>query len=127
MTIEVAIAFIIALFAFNSSVVTALVGVVVYLALRMGRFPTRLEFNELRGELKADMAQFRQEYREEMAQFRQEIREEMAQFRQELRDDFHRSHQQLLLALAGHSHRDDGQAVFTVPAELDPTPTPADD
>ena len=116
MTIEVPIAFIIALFAFNSSVVTALVGVVVYLALRLGRFPTRLEFNELRGELKAEMAQFRQEYREEMAQFRQE-----------LRDDFRRSHQQLLLALAGHSHRDDGQAVFTVPAELDPTPIPADD
>lgn len=127
MTIEVPISFIIALFAFNSSAVTALVGVVVYLALRMGRFPTRPEFNELRSELKADMAQLRREIREDMAQFRQEYKEDMAQLRQELRDDFRRSHQQLMLALVSHSHNDDGQAVFAAPPEMDTTPTPADD
>jgi hypothetical protein len=61
-----------------------------------------------------------------MAQSRQEHKEEMAQFRQELRDDFRRSHQQMMLALVNHSHNDDGQAVFTLPPELETTPTPAD-
>ncbi len=149
MTIELPISFIIALFAFNSSAVIALVGVVVYLALRMGRLPTRSEFNELRTELKSDLAEFRQEYKEDMAEFRREYKEDMAEFRREykedmaefrrehredlaqlrdeLREDFRRSHQQLMLALVSHSHNEDGQAVFTTPPELDTTPTPADD
>ena len=144
MTVEVPFSFIIALAAINSGAVVALVGVVVYLALRVGRLPTRQEHNELRNEfkgdlvqvreelkadnaqlreeLKADNAQLRADMREDMAQLRADMREDMAQFREE----FRRSHQQIMLALANHSHREDGQAVFTLPPEVETMPAPAD-
>ena len=101
MIIEVPLALIIALAAANSGAVVALIGVVVFLALRVGRLPTREDHNELRNELKADNAQ--------------------------LREEFRRSHQQIMLALVNHSHREDGQAVFTLPPEMEITPAPADD
>ena len=112
MTIEIPLSVLVALFAINGGTLTAFIGVMVLMALRLGRLPTREEHNELRNELKSDMAQLRQEFRTDMAQ---------------LREDFRRSHQQVLTALASHSHSDDGQAVFTAPPELDTTPTPADD
>ena len=105
MTVEVPFSFIIALSAVNSGAVIAFVGVVVYLALRLGRLPTRQEHSELRIEI------------------RNEMKAEMAQ----LREDFRRSHQQIMLALVNHSHREDGQAVFTAPPEQETTPAPADD
>ncbi len=111
MTVEVPFSIIIALAAINSSAVIAFVGVVVYLALRLGRLPTRQEHNELRTEMKGDMAEFRREHREDMAQ---------------LREEFRRSHQQIMLALVNHSHREDGQAVFSLPPEMETTPAPAD-
>ena len=101
MIIEVPLALIIALAAANSGAVVALIGVVVFLALRVGRLPTREDHNELRNELKADNAQ--------------------------LREEFRRSHQQIMLALVNHSYRDDGPAVFTLPPEMEITPAPADD
>ena len=58
-----------------------------------------------------------------MTQLRQELRTDMT----ELREEFRRSHQQLMLALSGHAHNEDGQAVFIAPPELDATLTPADD
>ena len=157
-TVEVPFSFIIALSAINGGAVAAIVGVVVFLALRVGRLPTRQEHNELRSEfkadnaqlradmredmaqLRADMAQLRADMREEMAQLRADMREEMAQLRADmaqlradmredmaqLREDFRRSHQQLMLALVNHSHREDGQAVFTAPPEMEITPAPAD-
>ena len=115
MTIEIPVAFLIALYALNSSAIVAFVGIVVFLALRLGRLPTRQEHNELRNEFKEDMAQFRREYKEDMAQLRQELLSE-----------FRRSHQQLMLALANHSHNDDGQAVFALPPEMETIPSPAD-
>ena len=126
MTSELQVAFLIALYALNSSAIVAFVGIVVYLALRLGRLPTRQEHNELRNELKSDMAEFRREYKEDMAEFRREHREDMAQLRQELVAEFRRSHQQLMLALVSHSHGADGQAMFTAPPEMETTPTPAD-
>ena len=111
MTIELPVAFLIALYALNSSAIVAFVGIVVYLALRLGRLPTRQEHNELRNELKADNAQLREDFKADMTQ---------------LRDDFRRSHQQLMLALVNHTHRGDGQAVFTLPPEMGTTPSPAD-
>ena len=111
MTVEVPFSFIIALSAVNSGAVVAFVGVVVYLAIRLGRLPTRQEHKELRNEFKADFAQLRADMREDMAQ---------------LREEFRRSHQQIMLALVNHSHNDDGQAVFTLPPELETTPAPAD-
>ena len=137
MTIELPVAFLIALYALNSSAIVAFVGIVVYLALRLGRLPTRQEHNELRNELKSDLAEFRREYKEDMAEFRREYKEDMVQLRQEHREDmvqlrqelvaeFRRSHQQLMLALVSHSHGADGQAMFTAPPEMETTPTPAD-
>ena len=150
-TVEVPFSFIIALSAINGGAVAAIVGVVVFLALRVGRLPTRQEHNELRSEfkgdsvqlrdeLKADNAQLRADMREDMAQLRADMREDMAQLRADmaqlradmredmaqLREDFRRSHQQLMLALVNHSHREDGQAVFTAPPEMEITPAPAD-
>jgi predicted nucleic acid-binding Zn-ribbon protein len=43
------------------------------------------------------------------------IREEMRNLREELREEMRRGNQQLLLALANHSHGSDGQPVFRVP------------
>ena len=111
MTIEIPISFIITLFAINGGTLVAFIGSMVYLALRVGRLPTREEHNELRQDFRFDMAQLRDEMKSEMAQFR---------------DDFRHSHQQLMLALANHSHREDGQAVFTTPPEVETTPAPAD-
>ena len=55
----------------------------------------------------------------------------MAPPRDELRGEFRRSHQQIMLALVNHSHRPDGQPVFTLPPELEltlaPTPTSSGD
>ena len=123
MVVEVPFSLIIALSAVNGGAVVALMGVVVYLALRVGRLPTRQEHNELRNELKGDLGQLRTEMKEEMGQLRVEIREELAEFREE----FRRSHQQIMLALVNHSHREDGRAVFTIPPEMETTPAPADD
>ena len=122
MTVEVPFSFIIALAAINSGAVVALVGVVVYPALRVGRLPTRQEHNELRNEFKGDLVQLREELKADMAQLRADMREDNAQ----LREDFRRSHQQLMQALVNHSHREDGQAVFTLPPEIETTPAPAD-
>ena len=115
MTVEVPFSFIIALSTVNSGAIIAFVGIVVFMALRLGRLPTRQEHNELRAELKQDIAEFRREHKEDMARLSQE-----------LRDEFRRSHQQIMLALVNHSHREDGQAVFTLPPELETTPAPAD-
>lgn len=137
MVVEVPLSFIIAMSALNSSAVVAFVGIAVYLALRLGRLPTRQEHNELRVEMKDDLAEFRREYKAELAEFRREYKAGLAEFRrehkedmarlsQDLREEFRRSHQQIMLALVNHSHRDDGQTVFTLPPEMETTPTTAD-
>ena len=81
---------------------------------------------EFRREHKEDMAEFRREHKEDMTEFRREHKEDMARLGQELRDEFRRSHQQIMLALVNHSHREEGQAVFTLPPDLETTPAPAD-
>ena len=144
MTAEVPFSFIITMSAINSGAIVAVVGVVVYLALRLGRLPTRQEHNELRNEFKADMAQLRTDMREDMAQLRTDMREDMAQLRTDMREDmaqlradvredmaqlraeFRHSHQQIMLALVNHSHREDGQTVFALPPEMETAPVAAD-
>ena len=133
MTVEVPFSFIIALAAINSGAVVALVGVVVYLALRVGRLPARQEHNELRNEFKGDLVQLREELKADNARLREELKADNAQLRADMREDmaqlreeFRRSHQQIMLALANHSHREDGQAVFTLPPEVETMPAPAD-
>ena len=134
----------IALIALFGATLTAYIGTVAFFGFRLGRVPTRQEYTELRNELKADNERIRQEVKEGMVQLRTEFREDNARLREEFREDnarlreefrtemaelhkeFRRSHQQLMLALVNHSHRDDGQAVFTAPPELEITPSPAD-
>ena len=103
MDATVPLSFAIDMLAIHGTAMTTLIAALVFLALRMGRLPTREDYNELRNEFKA----------------------EMAQMRNELREDFRRSHQQIMLALVNHSHRPDGQPVFTLPPELELTPAPA--
>ena len=106
----------------------------------MGELRTELkqDMGELRTELKQDMAELRTEFKQDMTELRQDMgalrtelkqdmtelrsdfKQEMTQTRQELLQEFRRSHDQLLLALANHSHTDNGQAMFTVPPELAP-------
>ena len=122
MTIEIPIALLIALYALNSSAIVAFIGIVAFVAFRLGSLPTRHEHNELRNEFKADMERLRNDAKVDMERLRNDVKADNAQ----LREDFRRSHQQLMLALVNHSHRDDGSAVFTAPPELETTPTPAD-
>ena len=92
MDATVPLSFAIAMLAIHGTAMTTLIAALVLLALRLGRLPTREDYNELRTEL---------------------------------REDFRRSHQQIMLALVNHSHRPDGQPVFTLPPELELTPAPA--
>ena len=98
MDATIPLSFAIAMLAIHGTAMTTLIAALVLLALRLGRLPTREDYNELRNEFRADMAQ--------------------------LREDFRRSHQQIMLALVNHSHRPDGQPVFTLPPELELTPAP---
>ena len=84
MDATVPLSFAIAMLAIHGTAMTTLIAALVLLALRLGRLPTREDYNELRNEFRADMAQ--------------------------LREDFRRSHQQIMLALVNHSHRPDGPA-----------------
>ena len=49
-----------------------------------------------------------------------DVREEM----KDLRDEMRRNHQQLLVALANHSHDEQGHAIFRMPPGAEPPPSP---
>ncbi len=53
--------------------------------------------------------------REEMRKQGDDLREEMRDLRNELLEEMRRGNQQLLIALANHSHDADGQPIFRVP------------
>ena len=111
------------------------------IAFRIGRLPTREEHNELRGEvsdikqeiantkaeLKQEIADAKTEMRQEITDAKTEMRQEIAGAKDEILQEIRRSNRQLMLALLNHTHRDDGQVIFTVPPELDLEPAPADD
>ena len=124
-----------------------IVAALALMAFRVGRFPSREESNALRDEvaankveLKEDVAavklevlnakaELRQEIADTKAELRQEIADTGARLRQEITDakeevlrEIRRSHQQLMLALVNHTHNANGQAVFTLPPETEPTP-----
>ncbi len=82
------------------------------LSNRVGQLEHRVDqlADEMR-ELREEMRQQRNELREEM----HELREEMRQQRNELLEEMRRGNQQLLLALANHSHDADSQPSFRVP------------
>ena len=112
--------------------VVALTGGVVYrvgvLANRVDnldlRFDRQAEGNrETREELRQEIHQTREELRQEIHQTREDLRQEIHQTREDLRqeirdmrEDNRRNHQQLLQALAHHSHDPDtGFAIFRIP------------
>ena len=92
----------------------ALTGGVLY---RLGQLTSRV--NQLAVEAARDREegrQDRQEMRDEFRQGMREIRDEFRQGMQEMRDENRRNHQQLLQALAHHTHDlDTGFAVFRFP------------
>lgn len=71
----------------------------------------RAEMRALREEIRSDMRALRDEMRADMREFREEMRAEMQAFR----EDTQRNHEQLLAALAGHTHDEAGQAMFRSP------------
>ena len=53
-----------------------------------------------------------------------DVREEMREEMKDLRDEMRRNHQQLLVALANHSHDEQGHAIFRMPPGTEPPPSP---
>ena len=77
---------------------------------------SRQETREMREEFLREMRDMREESRQEMRDMREESRQEMRDMREESR----RNHQQLLQALALHTHDPDtGFAIFRVPPGMD--------
>ena len=76
----------------------------------------RQEFREEMQRMREEAQRMRQELREEAQELRAEVREGFRQMRDEIR----RSNQQLLLALANHSHDPDtGVAMFRIPPVME--------
>lgn len=102
---------------------------------RLGRLSARVDLlfdavDQNREEIRLARQEFREELqrmREEAQRMRQELREEAQELRAEvregfrqLRDEIRRSNQQLLLALANHSHDPDtGVAMFRIPPVME--------
>jgi DNA anti-recombination protein RmuC len=126
-----------------------LLAAVTTLAYRVGRLPTHSDLHELRGELQRDLNRQTAHLEQEMVRLNlrlettihqqdakldaamarldaridsavTELRQEMSANRLELLEEFRRSHQQLLLALANHTHADGTLATFTLPPQLAP-------
>ena len=87
-----------------------------FAAVDQNREEIRLARQEFREEMQRLREELRQEFREEMHGLRAEMREGFRQMRDEIR----RSNQQLLLALANHSHDPDtGVAMFRIPPVME--------
>lgn len=84
--------------------------------IRLARQEFREEMQRMREEFREELQRMREEFRAEAQELRAEVREG---FRQ-LRDEIRRSNQQLLLALANHSHDPDtGVAMFRIPPVME--------
>lgn len=103
-------------------IVAILVAAVVPLAFRIGRLPTREEHTALQKEVTAN----KEELKAEIANAEERLRAEIAKSKNEVLQEIRRSHQQIMLALANHTHNADGQAVFTLPPDVELVPAPAD-
>ena len=102
---------------------------------RLGRLSARVDLlfdavDQNREEIRLARQEFREELqrmREEAQRLRQELREDAQELRAEvregfrqMRDEIRRSNQQLLLALANHSHDPDtGVAMFRIPPVME--------
>ena len=103
-------------------IVAILVAAVVPLAFRIGRLPTREEHTALQKEVTAN----KEELKAEIASAEERLRAEIEKSKNEVLQEVRRSHQQIMLALANHTHDDNGQAVFTLPPDVELVPAPAD-
>ncbi len=111
----------------DAPTITAIASVIALLVVaggglyRLGKLGNQVEQLQVQvRDIREDMRDIRQEMREEMSSLRDEMREEMGA----LRDEMRRNHQQLLIALANHSHDEQGHAVFRMPAGAEPAPAP---
>ena len=87
-----------------------------FAAVDQNREEIRLARQEFREEMQRLREELRQEFREEAQSLRAEMREGFRQMRDEIR----RGNQQLLLALANHSHDPDtGVAMFRIPPVME--------
>ena len=91
-----------------------LIGVVLY---RLGQLAARVDRQGVEiSESRQEMRDMREEYRQEMRDMREESRQDIREMREENR----RNHQQLLQALAHHSHDPaTGFATFQVPPGME--------
>lgn len=88
---------------------------------RLGRLSARVDllFDAV-DQNREEIRLARQEFREELQRMREEFREEMREGFRQMRDEIRRSNQQLLLALANHSHDPDtGVAMFRIPPVME--------
>ncbi len=92
------------------------------MAFRIGRMPSREEFNALHKEVTDNKAELKQDITDAKAELKQDITDAKNEVLQEIR----RSHQQIMLALVNHTHLENGEAVFTLPPDLELVPAPAD-
>ena len=98
-----------------------------FAAVDQNREEIRLARQEFREEMQRLREELRQEFREELQRVREEFRAEAQGLREEMREGFRqmreeirRSNQQLLLALANHSHDPDtGVAMFRIPPVME--------
>ena len=80
----------------------------------------REEIRQARQEFREEMQRLREELRQEFREDMQELRAEMREGFRQLRDEIRRGNQQLLLALANHSHDPDtGVAMFRIPPVME--------
>ena len=103
------------------------------MAYRIGRMPSREEFNALhkevtdnKAELKQDIADAKAELKQDIADAKAELKQDIADAKIEVLQEIRRSHQQIMLALINHTHLESGEAVFTLPPDLELVPAPAD-
>ena len=91
----------------DPAVAAAVISFVTLLALIGGGFFWLGKLSNRVGNLENRVDQLADEVRE--------MREEMRNQRAELLEEMRRGHQQILLALANHSHDGDGQPIFRIP------------
>ena len=72
--------------------------------------------------MRQEISDAKDELRQEISDAKDELRQEITTAKDEVLREIRRSHQQLVLTLVNHTHNANGQAVFTVPPETEPTP-----
>ena len=84
--------------------------------IRLARQEFREEMQRMREEFREELQRMREEFRADAQELRAEVREGF----REMRDEIRRSNQQLLVALANHSHDPDtGVAMFRIPPVME--------